>query len=560
MQLGRKVRFWFLASLWILLTIAISCRLLYLATYQRGFLMDQSKARVERQMVINAKRGRILDRNGEILAMSKPAYDLWTVPKALLEDKQGCHELARHLRLSTQQLRERLTKNQQRDFFFLARNIDTSVANAIKDSDIKSVHSTPSFARFYPGGMASAAMVGIINSDGHGIEGMEYSYESILSGKNGVAKFVINPFGETVESIQRQESVPGDDVSLTIDRSVQYLTYEALKEGVEQTSAKAAHGVVLDVASGDIIAATSYPSFNPDTIKQQRPGKDSMRQRTFTDLFEPGSTFKPITMAYILENIPGVRAQHIQTAPGTLVLGENTVRDVRNYGMLELNDVLTKSSNIAMAKLLLQKPDGFIMWLKNRYHIDEKAQLPFPGLPKGSVITKSAISQFELATLSFGYGVSMSPVQLGQLYLSIANGGYWQPLSLVKSPKVDKGSQHRVMRAETAKEIRAMLHRATKQAGTAWRARVGGIDVAGKTGTTHVYDQGRYWDDRHIASFAGFAPLSDPRYVVVIVVEEPDEKFRYGGQAAAPIFSKIVFSSHFISSNDDMKSSKNLKQ
>ncbi len=550
MQLGQKIRYWFLGSLWIALTIGMSIRLVYLASYQRKFLMGQSKARVERRLTINAKRGKILDRNGEILAMSKPAFDLWAVPKALLSDTTAQDVVCQVLGFSRQQLQEKLRKNQHRDFYFLARNIDSLRAEKFKHAGLNNVYATPTFSRFYPGGKASAQLVGIIDTDGRGIEGIEYAFDSTLAGKDGYTEFVINPFGEQVESIAREESIAGQDVTLTIDRSIQYLTYEALKDGVKQTGAKSAHGVILDVKSGEIVAAASYPSFNPDDLNETKGNEQVMRQRTFTDLYEPGSTFKAITMAYILEQIPNAHTQYIDTAPGVMKIGNSTIRDVRNYGVLTVNDVLVKSSNVAIAKLLLQKPDGFIDWLGKRFQMPKKADIPFPGVPKSVILKKDKPSPFELATLSFGYGLSMSSVQLAQLYLTIANGGYWQPIKLIRDHEGPTSPLRRIMRAETVESIRTMLHEATKQAGTAWRARVGGMEVAGKTGTTHVYENGKYWENRHIASFAGFAPLHSPQYVLVINVEEPDHKYRYGGQAAAPIFSKIVFNSQFIAQDD----------
>ena len=220
MQLGQKIRYWFLGSLWIALTIGMSIRLVYLASYQRKFLMGQSKARVERRLTINAKRGEILDRNGEILAMSKPAFDLWAVPKALLSDATAQDVVCQVLGFSRQQLQEKLRKNQHRDFYFLARNIDSLRAEKFKHAGLNNVYATPTFSRFYPGGKASAQLVGIIDTDGHGIEGIEYAFDSMLAGKDGYTEFVINPFGEQVESIAREESIAGQDVTLTIDRSI----------------------------------------------------------------------------------------------------------------------------------------------------------------------------------------------------------------------------------------------------------------------------------------------------------------------------------------------------
>lgn len=549
MQLGKKIRFWFLGLLWTMITAGIAIRLVYLAAYQRNFLLGQSKARVERQMTLAAKRGRILDRNGRILAMSKPVNDLWTSPKLLLAEPGASHILAKALAMPHAKLLAKLEANKHRDFLYLARNIDDTVTSKVKALGLKSVNATQSYARFYPGGKASAQAVGLVNIDGAGIEGIEYSYDKLLSGQAGYAKYLINPFGETIESIHHHPPTPGEDVQLTIDRSIQYMTYQALREGVKQAKAKSAIGLVLEVATGDIVAATAYPSFNPDEQKGQKQSR-AMRNKVFTDLYEPGSTFKPIAMAYVLENAQIDRQKKIQTHPGEFKLGSHTVKDVRNFGALTLEDVLIRSSNIGIAKLMLASAKTFPAWLKERYHVGEKALRLFPGEPTSTIINKAQLSDFEHATLSFGYGLSLSPLHLGQFYLSIANGGFYQPVHLVRQDLTSQPAKpQRVLKPDTVKTIADILHKTTSARGTARRAAVSGLNVAGKTGTIHLYENGRYHDDRYIASFAGFAPYEQPKYVVVVVVEEPSKAYHYGGQSAAPIFSKIIANTRFISAD-----------
>ncbi len=547
MQLGKKIRFWFLALLWVILTLCMACRLVYLATYQRGFLIGQSKARVERKMVISAKRGRILDRNGEILAMSRPVNDIWACPKALLAEKAALSKISNILNISEAALEQKLNKNNNKDFMYIARNIDAAIADQIKESGITSVYATQSYSRFYPGGKASSQLVGMVNVDGQGIEGIEFMYDKQLSGESGHAQYIINPFGETIESISKKEPEAGQDIRLTIDRSIQYLTYEALKEGAKKTGAKSAHGVVIDVKTGDIIAATNYPSYNPESLSAHEASTGKMRHKIFTDLYEPGSTFKPITMAYVLDHIEIHDGFEMATDPGELRFGENTIRDVKNFGKISLDDIIVKSSNIGIAKLLLKDPTGFIPWLRNEMAIDKKKPTSFPGTPKGRIGVQQIPTEFEMATMAFGYGVSLTPLQLAQHYLVLANGGYLQDVQLIHDGMKSEHSKKRVISPETTKKIRAMLHKTTSSEGTARRAGVKGVKVAGKTGTTHFYEDGKYWDDRHVASFAGFAPYEDPQYVVVIVVEEPKQQYHFGGLAAAPIFSKIVFNSQFIS-------------
>tara|TARA_B100001989_G_scaffold249574_2_gene225105 strand:- start:309 stop:1946 length:1638 start_codon:yes stop_codon:yes gene_type:complete len=544
-QLGKRIRFWFLGLLWVAVIIAMSVRLVYLAAYQRTFLLGQSKARVERRMSLTAKRGRILDRNGRVLAMSKPVNDVWTSPRLLLSDDRAIGSVAKVLNVSSDALRKRLHENQHRDFYYLSRNIDDDVGACIRDLKLPYVNLTQSFARFYPGGKACAQTVGIVNIDGDGLEGLEYLYDKTLSGESGFARYLINPFGETIESIQRKEPVAGEDIQLSIDRSIQYIAYEALKDGVKATGAKSALALVLDVRDGGIIAATGYPSYNPE-VKLAGSNTRPLRHKVFTDLYEPGSTFKPIALAYILENSRFSKQSKIQTHPGELKIGTNIVKDVRNYGLISLDDVIVRSSNVAMSKLMLASSRDFIAWLKQRFLIGQKDVRVFPGEPMSAIVDKPNVSDFELATLSFGYGLSMTPLKLGSLYLTLANDGLYMPTYLVKSMRQSNGQQ-RVMRASTAREINQMLHKTTIGYGTARRARVSGINVAGKTGTTHVLENGAYQEDRYVASFAGFFPYESPKYVVVVIVEEPDKSFHFGGQAAAPIFSKIVFNSQFIS-------------
>ena len=553
MQLGRRMRYWFLAVLWGGLFTCMSTRLVYLACYQRGFLLGQSKARVERKTTLSARRGRILDRNGNILAMSKPTYDLWISPRIFIKDKRSIAKIAKLVSTTEQDLQKKINENIKKDFMYIARNIDEASYHKIQREQIDEVYSTQTYTRFYPGGKASAQLLGLVDRDEKGIEGIEYMYNESLSGKSGSAKYVINPFGETVETIARLEPEAGKNIKLTIDRSIQYLTYEALKEGVKKFGAKSAHALVLDVASGDIIAATNYPSFNPEIEWHKKRINSSLaRNKVITDLYEPGSTFKPISMAYAIENSKLDVNAKISTSPGVYKIGENIIKDVRNFGQISLDEVLIKSSNIAIAKLILQSERGFDSWLINKYKVLEKAIGGFPGEPRGRIIQKKKISDFEIATMSFGYGLSMTPLQLGKMYLMLANGGEAQSVNLIYG-KAKGQKKERVLKKETVKRIHEMLHQVTLPKGTARKAKVSGIKVAGKTGTTHVYENGKYQKDRYIASFAGYAPFEDPQYVVVIVVEEPDKAFHYGGLSAAPIFSKIIFNSQFISKSPKEK-------
>lgn len=550
MHLGRRIRYWFIAALWLAMMIGISTRLVYLACHQRGFLLGQSKARVERRAELSARRGRILDRHGNIMAMSKPTYDLWVSPRLFIKNDEGIQALAKIIGVTKKELQARLAQNTTRDFMYVSRNMDKCKYASLQNQPIDGVFATQTYNRFYPSGEAGAQLLGLVNRDEKGIEGIEYMFDEALSGKNGYVRYVINPFGETVETIERVEPEAGKNIKLTIDKSVQYLAYEALKEGVQKVGAKSANALVIDVASGDVIAAANYPSFNPQISDQKKTiNRDLVKNKALTALYEPGSTFKPIAMAYAMEQSDCAEDKTIETSPGSYALGEHTIKDIRDFGKISLEEVLIKSSNIAIAKLILDSNRGFDVWLVKQQKVLEKALDGFPGEPRGQMVQKEKRSEFELATLSFGYGLNMTPLQLARIYLMFANEGMHQPVNIIYG-KNKAHKKQRMLKLETAVKINRMLHKVTLQKGTATKAAVKDMKVAGKTGTTHVYENGKYDKNRFIASFAGFAPYDNPQYVVVIVVEEPEKKYHYGGQAAAPIFAKIMFNSQFINTGD----------
>ena len=543
MLLGKKVRYASLALLWLAVITLLMHRLVVLAGKEREFLQDQSRARVNRTVKIPKKRGRIIDKNKHVLAMSEVKTSLWVNPKELMANPHELKLVAHVLGDSPVKLRQRLQVAKDKNFMYLTRAADDAIVQRMHDSQLRSVHTLPDYARYYPGGESTAQLIGGVDIDGKGMEGVELMLDSSLSGQAGYKKVVVNRYGETIEKVNAEAPRHGKDVRLSIDKNSQHHVYKALKKGVKDAGAKAGMAVVLDVETGGVLAAVNYPSFDAG---QKNITPSMRRNRVFTDLLEPGSTFKPLSMAYVLRDGAPKAQADIDTTPGIWHLQKNTVRDVRNYGVISLDDVLMRSSNIAIAKLVLASQGNFTEWLEKAFPVASKSLPSYPGEPTGRINRPAPNQLFDLASLSYGYGVSMTTLQLAHAYLSIANGGYEQPVYLVESgTKIGRGE--RVIPMDVVTRIKKMMKKVVSK-GTGRLGQVEGVEAAGKTGTTHVYTDKGYAQDRYTASFAGFAPFSEPKYVIVVVVDEPNKTRHYGGQVAAPIFSDILFSLLYLDS------------
>ena len=513
-------------------------RLVQLTNQERRFLQDQSEARVNRIQTIHNKRGHILDRHGKVLAMSEPKRSLWVNPKSLFADNSKQKAIAELAGISEEKLEKMVNTHKDKHFMFLKRRVESAVIEKALEQNDLPLKTIEDFDRFYPAGESSAQLLGQVDVDGKGIEGLELMLEQKLSGREGFKKVVINRYGETVQNVQETAAKDGEDVYLTIDKNIQYQAYKALQKGVENAGAKAGMAVVLDVKTGGVLAAVNFPSFNPQKHGVHNAYK---KNRAFIDLFEPGSTFKPISMSYVLEQKKAENLTVVDTGPGVWVLNNQKVSDVRNFGVLKVDDILMRSSNIGIAKLVLSCGQNFVNWLEQKFPVGKKSLAEYPGEPKGRINHPGETQLFDKASISYGYGVSMTVLQLAQAYLQIANGGYAQDVSIIKQ-NTDKALQKkRILAPETVTRVKSMMKKVVSNTGTGRLGQVKGLEVAGKTGTTHLYTNKGYAEDRYIASFSGFAPLDKPQYVICVVIEEPDKAMHYGGQVAAPIFSEILF-------------------
>lgn len=541
MKLSQKIRFFIPSFIFVLACLLLTYMLWTLAVNRRGFLLDQSKQRVERRRIISPSRQKILDSNGNILAISLPRTSFYVQPEKLLQDQSASFAVAKLFNKDPNAFMDQLKHHKNKHFMFLARQLDAAKSKVIKDSASAYVLSQEEYARVYPEGQSISQILGVTNLDGFGIEGVELAHNKQLLGEAGYKETIVNRFGQEVEVLSDTKAKSGENITLTIDKELQHSVYMALQDGVQRSSAKSGLAMVVAVESGDILAAAHYPSFDPHDRVRDLANRKS---RIFTDLIEPGSTFKPIAMGYVLDNTTVAMDEMWDTSPGHIQLNGNTVEDVRNYGMITTQDIMVKSSNVGMAKLVL-KAGGFPQWLRDKLQLHTKSGVHYPGEVSGGIAPVRDEDTFGTATLSFGYGLNMSAAQLAKLYTAIASGGVVKPLRLVRG-EPDRHKPYRLFSEATTKKLHTMMRMAVSSKGTGRLSADWGGEVAGKTGTTYLHTAKGYDKSSYVASFAGFAPVKKPKYVVIVVVFEPDKKRHFGGQVAAPIFSNIMFNAMYL--------------
>jgi cell division protein FtsI (penicillin-binding protein 3) len=531
---GRRV---FLILCMALAGLTLVWRAVCLQVLDKDFLLSQADARHLRVVSLPAHRGKILDRHGEPLAISTPVESVWVNPQLLGGEQQRLPQLAKLLSLDIDKVRDLLASRADREFIYLRRHISPALALQVDALKITGVHLQREYRRYYPDGEVTAHVTGFTNIDDTGQEGIELAYEEWLGGEPG-AKRVVKDGNhniiEDVESIRRPH--PGKDLTLSIDRRIQYLAYRELKAAVQEHQAHSASAVVLDVKSGEVIAMVNQPSFNPNNRQQSR--SSSMRNRAVTDVFEPGSTMKPFIVVTALESGRYQPDTLVSTSPGWMRVGVNTVRDVHDYGQLDVSGVIRKSSNVGISKIALSLPAEDIWTQLTALGFGTQTFSGFPGEASGLLSYFGGWNAIETATLAFGYGVSVTPLQLAQAYAVLATGGIKRSITFLREGEVTE--EHRVMPAAIARQVRTMLEQAAGPTGTAPLAQVPGYRVAGKTGTVKKSSAGGYSSHKYLAVFAGMAPASDPRFVMVVMIDEPSNGKYYGGQVAAPVFSKVM--------------------
>ncbi|MGD8384955.1 MAG: penicillin-binding protein 2 [Lysobacterales bacterium] len=515
--------------------IALIARAVNLQVMETDFLQGQGKARYLREVAIPSTRGVISDRNGEPLAVSTPVDSVWVNPRQLLEYPEKIKPLAKLLGSDADDIERKLTQRASKEFVWLRRRLNPNLAAQISKLRTPGVYLQKEYRRFYPAGSIAAHVIGFTNIDDVGQEGLELAYDSWLAGSPGLKRVVRDRKGQTVEeAVLVKEANPGKDLHLTIDKRLQYLAYRELQSTVLKHGARSGSVVVLDVESGEVLAMVNLPSYNPND-----PGHDTdgMRNRAVTDVIEPGSVMKPIAMASILENHIASPTTAVDTAPGWIVISGHTIRDHRDYGTLDATGIITKSSNVGITKLALQLEPKQMWNTYNRFGFGEATGTGFPGESAGVLRNYQRWRRLEQATIAFGYGVSATPLQLAQAYAAIADGGkLHQPAFILGSNNppisaIDPGIAH---------ELARMLETVPTMEGTGKLARVANYRIAGKTGTSHKVSASGYAAARYVASFAGFGPASRPRLVCVVVINDPTGEEYYGGQVAAPLFSRVM--------------------
>ena len=526
-----------LASLPILLLVKIA-QLQILPSQERGvdFLQHQGDSRAIRNVTIPAYRGLITDRNGEPLAISTPVTAIVANPKNI--QKSDIERLSLALKISESQLQSRLQRYRNKSFMYLVQQLPNDEAEKILKLNIPGVSGQQRYKRFYPAGEVTAQLVGFTNYLDIGQEGMELAYDDWLTGEPGKKKVVLDKNRRVINDISLiQAASSGEDLRLSIDLRVQYAAYRALKKAVKKHNAKSGSVVVLDVNSGEVLAMVNQPSFNPNDRSKLR--QSSVRNRAITDLMEPGSTVKPFTVLAALESGQFSAQSRIDTNPGYLKVDYKTFVDPSNYGELNLAEVLTKSSQVGTTKVALALDPESTRDLFQRVGFGEVMGTGFPGETLGSLPAYRKWHPVTQATFAFGYGLSVSSLQLARAYAVLANDGLRKEISMVALNSEPEGL--RVINAATTKEVRHMLRAASSHKGTGRRAMIDGYSVGGKTGTLHkVKVNGGYDDNRYMSVFAGLSPISSPRLATVVVIDEPRQGDYFGGLVAAPVFSEIT--------------------
>lgn len=516
----------------------------YLQMHEGDFLRDEGAARHVGTVSTHAPRGVIRDRHGTALAMSTAIESVWADPREAIRARSRWPELAAALGLDPAALDRKLMDRAERSFVYLRRHIDPGQADRVRVLALPGVYSDREFRRYYPEAEVAAHVVGFTDIDGDGQEGAEFAYDSVLRGVPGAKQVIRDRLGRSVEDIQNVRSPrPGRDVYLTIDLRLQSLAYRALKAAVAHHQATSGSVVVVDAPTGEIHAMVNQPSYNPnDPAKRSGP---ATRNRAVTDVFEPGSTVKPFAVMAALES-GSIRPQsEVETSPGYLKVGKNVVRDRRDLGLLDVSTVIRLSSNVGVSRIALATPPERLWETYQGAGFGSVSESGAVGESPGVLKRSSRFGKFERATLSYGYGLAVTALQLARAYTIFANDGERLELRLVRrsEPGADAPppAARRVMSAETAREVLAMLETVVEaKDGTGRRARVRGYRVAGKTGTSRKAVAGGYAERRYLSLFAGLAPVSDPRFVVAVVIDDPRGKKYYGGEVAAPVFQTVI--------------------
>lgn len=523
----------------VFLTIAIGLawRLTDIQVINPDFLRDQGDARHVRNVPVAAHRGMILDRRGEPLAISTPVHSVWVNPQTFHAEPTQLDKLSKVLGVRTRVIKAKITNNAQREFVYLKRRVPPEIAKKVSDLAIAGIDLQREYKRYYPAGEVASHLVGFTNVDDKGQEGLELTHNDLLTGVPGLKRMFRDSKGNFVEGGEQLAAAKdGQNIQLSIDLRLQYLTYHALKEAVTHHRARSGSAVILDTQTGEVLAMVNQPSFNPNNRKGLRPS--DFRNRAVTDLFEPGSTVKPFTVASALKSGDFDLSSVIDTRPGTLKVSGHTIKDYRNYGQIDMATLIQKSSNVGASKIALTLKPSQLWQDFASFGLGEATGAYFPGEAMGRMPDPQNWRELDRATLAYGYGLASSALQLARGYMVLANGGILQPVTFLKTEQTPLG--RRVFSTDVMKQVVAMMEQVIEEGGTGTRAAVEHYRVAGKSGTAKKATAGGYADQNYQSVFAGLIPASSPKLSMVVMIDDPQGEEYYGGLVAAPVFSKVM--------------------
>ncbi len=516
--------------------LGLAGRAVHIQVLANDFYQRQGEVRFARTLALPANRGRIIDRNGLILASSVPAPSIWAIPEDVPRDEDQLKQLARLLELPLAELNRKLA-DEDKTFVWLKRQVDEPVAQKIAALGMKGIYQRKEYKRQYPEGEAAAHVVGFTNVEDIGQEGVELTFDKELAGRAGSRRVIKDRLGQVVEAVGEEiPPVDGRDLQLSIDSKVQFFAYQKLRDAVLQNKAKAGSVVVLDVVTGEVLALANFPSYSP--AKRQNLSGAQLRNRALTDTFEPGSTMKPLVIALALEKGLITPETPIQTAPGRLMIGSSTISDAHPQGLLTVNQVIQKSSNVGTVKIAMRMEPRQMWEMFSQVGFGQKPHLPFPGAVSGRLRAFKTWRPIEQATMSYGYGLSVSLFQLAHSYTVFARDGELVPVTMLKADHPTPGV--RVIDPQHANAVLNMLHMVTGPGGTAPKAQTIGYSVGGKTGTAYKQEGKGYAEKKYRGVFVGIAPVDKPRIVVAVMIDEPSNGKYFGGDVAAPVFSETV--------------------
>lgn len=520
------------------LSLLLVVRAAYLQVFDHEFYRSQGEARHLRTVAIPAHRGDLLDRTGEPLAISTPIDSLWGVPATLTSQPGAIGQLAAALELDEKKLRSRIQSaaDRKREFVYLKRHVLPARVDQVLRLQIDDVSVQREYRRYYPSGSSSSHLLGFTDIDDKGREGLEMAYDEWLSGSPGLRRVVRDRTGREIAGMDVvKPALPGKDLQLSVDRQLQYFADKALKNAISTHDAESGSVIVMDVGTGEIMAMVNYPSYNPNDLGDRSGGRQ--RNRAITDVFEPGSTMKPFTIAAALESAEFNTESIVNTSPGKYSIGRYEISDLKDYGWLDLGGVVTKSSNVGISKIARQLQPEKMWSVFDAFGFGRPAGSEFPGEVAGYFNHSSLWHRSEQASVSFGYGISVSALQLVRAYVAIANDGLMPPVSFIANS--EQQTAQRVIDQSIARDVQKMLESVVTN-GSGTRARIPGYTVAGKTGTSHRSKSGGYAEDRYISLFAGYAPASDPQLATVVVLHDPKAGDYFGGVVAAPVFAEVM--------------------